>query len=103
MHERDIFMAALQRDQPADRRGYLDEVCRGDAALRARVETLLEVHSRAGSFLEVPVAGAAGWSAVFGGQVSSQGSPGQPNRRGEAQSDGRTSLEQHEVQRMRQR
>ena len=29
MSERDIFIAALQKDDPAQRRAYLDEVCAG--------------------------------------------------------------------------
>jgi WD40 repeat protein/serine/threonine protein kinase len=56
MNERDIFIAALQKEAPADRRAYLDEVCKRDQRLRRGVEALLERHERAGSFLESPVA-----------------------------------------------
>src|SRR6516162_54327 len=54
MNERDIFIAALQKESHADRRAYLDEVCGRDESLRRGVEALLDVHERAGSFLEVP-------------------------------------------------
>src|SRR5262245_37438227 len=56
MTERDIFIAALQRDDPADRRAYLTEACGHDVGLCARVEDLLVVHDRAASFLESPAA-----------------------------------------------
>jgi WD40 repeat protein/serine/threonine protein kinase len=56
MNERDIFIAALQKEAQGDRRAYLDEACRGDNNLRRGVEALLKVHDRAGSFLESPVA-----------------------------------------------
>src|SRR5437016_6191521 len=57
MNERDIFIAALQKEAQADRQAYLDEVCKGNDDLRRGVEVLLEVHDRAGSFLESPVSG----------------------------------------------
>src|SRR5438270_2282962 len=56
MNERDIFIAALQRQASAERRAYLDEACGDDAALRRGVEALLEKHELAGSFLESPAA-----------------------------------------------
>jgi WD40 repeat protein/serine/threonine protein kinase len=49
-----IFNEALELDSPEDRAAYLDRACKGDAALRARVEELLAVHDRAGDFLESP-------------------------------------------------
>src|SRR5262249_47297661 len=57
MHERDVFIAALQKETPTQRQAYLEEACRGDEALRRGVEALLEVHERAGRFLEPPAAG----------------------------------------------
>src|SRR5260370_2588911 len=57
MNERDIFIEALQKEAPADRRAYLDDACRDDEALRRGVEALLEVHERAGSFLKSVVPG----------------------------------------------
>jgi serine/threonine protein kinase len=56
MNERDIFIAALQKEAQADRQAYLDEACKGDDNLRRGIEELLEVHGRAGRFLESPVA-----------------------------------------------
>src|SRR5262245_24211254 len=54
MNERTLFLTALEKEDPAQRAAYLDEVCAGDAALRARVEALLESHQREGKFLDVP-------------------------------------------------
>jgi hypothetical protein len=51
MKEREIFIAALQRDDPKDRRAYLEEACGADAGLRDRVQALLGAFDRAGSFL----------------------------------------------------
>jgi hypothetical protein len=39
-----IFFAALEKKTAAERAAYLDEGCGGDAALRLRVEQLLEAH-----------------------------------------------------------
>ena len=52
MRERDVFTAALQITDLAERSAYLDQACAGDAALRHRVELLLETHGNAGDFLE---------------------------------------------------
>src|SRR4051794_10333317 len=46
-----IFSEALVRQDGAERAAYLDEACRGDAGLRAQVETLLSDHERIGRFL----------------------------------------------------
>jgi hypothetical protein len=58
MSERRIFLAALDHDDPADRAAYLDHACAGDAALRQRVETLLQAHAAARDslFLSEPAA-----------------------------------------------
>jgi serine/threonine protein kinase/tetratricopeptide (TPR) repeat protein len=56
MNEREIFIAALEKDSPEDRRHFLDLACQDAAALRRRVEELLEVHARAGSYLNRPLA-----------------------------------------------
>jgi RNA polymerase sigma factor (TIGR02999 family) len=49
-----IFGEALDRPTAAERAAYLDEACRGDAALRGRVEDLPLAHGDAGGFLERP-------------------------------------------------
>src|SRR5688572_18904304 len=59
MTERDIFIAALQREDPVQRRAYLDEACTGQRELRQQVEHLLRLHEVAGSFLEKPAADSA--------------------------------------------
>jgi serine/threonine protein kinase/tetratricopeptide (TPR) repeat protein len=60
MSERDIFIAALQKDDPAERRAYLDEVCAGQPQRREQVEALLRLHENAGSFLARPAVEPAG-------------------------------------------
>ena len=48
---KELFSLALERE-PAARSAYLCEACGGDEALRAEVESLLQSHERADSFLE---------------------------------------------------
>jgi len=52
--EETIFPAALALP-PEERAACLDQTCGGDAALRQRVEVLLNAHA-AGAFLEEPAA-----------------------------------------------
>ena len=56
MGERELFLAALELEDPRARASYLDQACSGDAALRARVEALLRSHEEAGTFLDEPAA-----------------------------------------------
>src|SRR5688572_3117837 len=56
LHEQSIFIQALERG-PAERGAFLDVACASDAALRQRVERLLQHHERAASFLAEPAAG----------------------------------------------
>jgi serine/threonine protein kinase len=49
-----IFLAALEQNSPADLQGYLDEACGGNAEVRARVDALLRAHRDAGNFLGGP-------------------------------------------------
>jgi serine/threonine protein kinase len=55
MTERDIFIAALQREDPAQRQAYLDEACAQQPELRQQVENLLQLNAGAGSFLDAPL------------------------------------------------
>jgi serine/threonine protein kinase/tetratricopeptide (TPR) repeat protein len=55
MSERDLFVAALQIADPAERAAWLDRQCANDAALRRRLEGLLQALDQAGSLLENPV------------------------------------------------
>src|SRR5947209_3238340 len=65
--EREIFLSALERTAPAERTAFLDASCRGDGALRRRVEELLCEQQDVGSFLETPaLSGAQGFSAPGG-------------------------------------
>jgi hypothetical protein len=56
VNERTVFLAALERDDPAQRAAYLDATCAGDPGLRRRVEALLQAHTaaRASQFLNEP-------------------------------------------------
>jgi WD40 repeat protein/serine/threonine protein kinase len=54
MSERDLFIAALQKDDPVRRAAFLSSACGSDADLRRRVERLLRLHAEAGSFMEQP-------------------------------------------------
>ena len=56
MTERDIFIAALQKEDPAERQAYLDEACARQPELRQQVEQLLRLNEGAASFLEKPAA-----------------------------------------------
>lgn len=59
MREREIFIAALQRDDPEDRGAFVDEACWADEGLRNRVQALLGTFQKAGSFLLEPAANLA--------------------------------------------
>ena len=54
MTEREIFTAALNKADPAERAALLDEQCAGNAPLRQRIESLLAEHQQLGSFMDVP-------------------------------------------------
>jgi hypothetical protein len=54
-----LFLAALAKPDPDQRRAFLDEAC-PDEELRRRVEALLRAYDDAGSFLERPAAGRDG-------------------------------------------
>src|SRR6516225_1942789 len=56
MSERDLFIAALKIPEPAERSAWLDRECGGDAALRRRLDVLLQAFDKAGSLLEHPAA-----------------------------------------------
>src|SRR5438270_13215096 len=78
MTERDIFIAALQKEDPAQRQAYLDEACARQPELRQQVEHLLLLHEGAGSFLEKPAAEAPATGAFQDAaeQASSREAPG---------------------------
>src|SRR5207247_9897329 len=78
MTERDIFIAALQKEDPAERQAYLDEACARQPELRRQVEALLRLHEGAGSFLEQPAAESPATGALRDAaeQASSPEAPG---------------------------
>src|SRR5262245_16129574 len=51
----EIFLAALDKQEPAERQTYLATACGDDEPLRAQVEGLLRSHQQGGSFLEAPL------------------------------------------------
>jgi WD40 repeat protein len=57
VNEREIFHAAMEITDPAERSAYLEGACAGDAALKAHFEGLLELQTQVGSFLESPALG----------------------------------------------
>jgi hypothetical protein len=54
MNERDLFLAAIEITDPAERTAYLDQACDGNQELRAQVEELLKTHAETSQFLETP-------------------------------------------------
>jgi eukaryotic-like serine/threonine-protein kinase len=54
MSEREIFIAAVEIANSAERVAYLDQACAGDAVLRQRVELLLRADADPDSFLDKP-------------------------------------------------
>jgi serine/threonine protein kinase len=55
MSEDSVFAVALSKRTAAERAAYLDEACKGNAALRHEVEALLQAHEQAGDFLAEPL------------------------------------------------
>jgi serine/threonine protein kinase/Tfp pilus assembly protein PilF len=54
MSERDLFIAAIQITDPAERRAWLDRECGSDTGLRQRIDVLLQAFDQAGSLLDNP-------------------------------------------------
>lgn len=57
MSERELFMAALEIDDPAARAKYLDESCAGNDTLRRRIDELLGAVEHGEAFMAGPAAG----------------------------------------------
>ncbi|MDB5174713.1 MAG: pknB 9, partial [Phycisphaerales bacterium] len=58
--EEQVFAEALEIKDAAGRAAYLDAACKGDPALRRRLDDLLASHDRASTFLEVSAVASAG-------------------------------------------
>jgi WD40 repeat protein/serine/threonine protein kinase len=56
MTEESIFIAALQKEDAAERAAFLHQACAGDEALRQRIERLLRRHEQPDSLLDAPAA-----------------------------------------------
>jgi tRNA A-37 threonylcarbamoyl transferase component Bud32 len=56
MTDRDLFIAALDHPDPADRAAWLEHACAGDPDRHRRVEVLLKAHDEASRFLADPAA-----------------------------------------------
>ena len=56
MSERELFIAALQKENLAERQAYLDAECVDRPELREQVQGLLRLYEDAGSFLQKPAA-----------------------------------------------
>jgi serine/threonine protein kinase len=54
VNEREIFHAAIELTDPAQRSACLEKLCAGDTTLRRHVEEMLEVYPELGAFLESP-------------------------------------------------
>jgi len=75
VNERDLFIAAVQIEDPAARSAHLDTACGGDAELRQRVDALLAAFAQAGSFLHQAAANAAATADVPPAGPSPNGAP----------------------------
>ncbi len=56
MREQEIYIEAMNRHEPADRRRFLDEACGDNRALRERLDVLIRHSEEVASFLESPAA-----------------------------------------------
>jgi eukaryotic-like serine/threonine-protein kinase len=52
LNERELFIAAIQIDEPQQRQLYLNQVCQSDPQLLNRIQALIEAFESAGSFLD---------------------------------------------------
>src|SRR5688572_33187771 len=50
----DHLLQSALRQSPSQREAFLKQACAGDEVLRREVESLLQAHEQAGSFLEAP-------------------------------------------------
>ncbi len=60
-----MFLAALEKQTAAERKGFLDEACGADAMLRARVQMLLEADARVRGILDRPGPGGPEQTAAY--------------------------------------
>lgn len=66
MNEKDIFYGAVEKQSPEERQAFLDGACGRDAALRHKVDQLLEEHFASDSLLLEPAVDRdATWETLF--------------------------------------
>src|SRR5262249_19573454 len=73
MTEREIFVGAFGRTDPADQDQYLAEACGPDVALRRRVERLLGLVADTDDFLDTPPVGPGRDAAPDTGLIAGAG------------------------------
>jgi serine/threonine protein kinase len=66
MNERELFIAALEKEDRAQRAAYLDDACGSDTALRRRLDVLLREEQGLGNFLEASPAGSVATLSLVG-------------------------------------
>ena len=64
--ERDIFLEAIEKGSPDERRSFLNLTCGDDTQLRNRVERLLKSHEDADNLLDHPILGDGPTEAITG-------------------------------------
>ena len=72
---KELFLKALKLPHPEERAAFLAQACAGQAELRAQVDSLLEAHQQAGSFLEDPATATMPPAALSGRSPSPGISP----------------------------
>jgi serine/threonine protein kinase len=65
MTEREIFIAALHKSEPAKRADFLNRACGEDQAMRDEIEELLHEQEKLGSFLEERAGRALGTGSLL--------------------------------------
>jgi serine/threonine protein kinase len=74
MSEESLFHRALEKP-PDERDAFLEQACADNAALRQRIEALLQAHDNPGGFLNQPAVNLAATAASQPGQVAAGESP----------------------------
>jgi len=82
MHERTIFLNALDCSTPEAVAAYLDEVCDGDVALRGRVESLLTAHAAGHDLMDALASAGASPEQSDRGELPDLSFLGQPQSPG---------------------
>ncbi len=72
-HVKEIFLAAVEKPDRAEREAFLNASCGADESLRRQVDALLRRHEDAGSFLEHPPLDDAGTDSFSPGLAASPG------------------------------